>query len=50
MGVFYWHLVLYLAIRHILGGMTIGWYGIYLLIVLFAGILTSRLTRKKTTV
>lgn len=47
MGVFYWHLVLYLAMRHAFGKMTLPLYGVYLIAVLCTGVLTDRLSRKK---
>lgn len=50
MGVFYWHLVVYIALRHLLGGMTQVWYGVYLLTVLLAAALTERGSRKTANV
>lgn len=49
MSVFYWHLVLYFALRQLFGGMTVTGYGIYVLVLLAVSILTNwRLNAKKT--
>lgn len=49
MPVFYWHLVVYFALRQLLGGMTTGSYGVYVLVLLAVSTLTQwRLNAKKT--
>lgn len=49
MSVFYWHLVVYFALRHLLGGMTMMGYGVYVLVLLAISALTQwRLNAKKT--
>lgn len=49
MGVFYWHLVLYMAMRFALGGMTVTRYGAFVLLLLVVSIATERVTGKKKT-
>lgn len=48
MSVFYWHLVVYFALRHLLGDMTVMYYGVYVLALLAVSSLTRwRLHTKK---
>lgn len=49
MGVFYWHLVLYQALRYALGGMTVARYGAFMLLLMAASIAAERFTIKKKT-
>lgn len=49
MNVFYWHLVLYIAMWHGFGGMTMLRFVLYLLTVLFVSVLGERLSHKKGT-
>lgn len=49
MSVFYWHLVVYFALRHLFGSMTVTHYGVYVLILLaVSGLTRWRLKAKKT--
>lgn len=47
MGVFYWHLVIYLAMRYAFGGMTQILYIVYLLAVFGASVITDLLSCRK---
>lgn len=46
MGVFYWHLVIYIAVRYAFGGMSVKIYGLYLLTVLLVAALTESFRKK----